>query len=263
VHFVRAGAGAPAFVFVHGFACDHSDWTSQLEALSRTNEVLACDLRAHGATPGRPHECSIEHYGGDVAALLACLNLGAVVLVGHSMGCRVALEAARLDAERIAGVVLLDGSRLGGGDPEQAEAALAAVIDSAGYTGFAQGFFSQMFLRPSAESAAILERAMRLPEEVGRALLPRIARWDAAQLERTLSALRAPLMAIQATRMTADGKRVPMKADESSPWLELLRSRVPGARIEVLDGYGHFVQREAAEEVNRLLRSFAAAPRKP
>src|SRR5204863_433949 len=121
MHFVRAGRGTPPLVFVHGFACSLEDWKPQLEHFRKTNEVLACDLRAHGATPGRAHECSIEHYGGDVAALVNNLELSRVVLVGHSMGCRVVLEANRLIADKVAGIVLVDGSRNATRDAEGAE----------------------------------------------------------------------------------------------------------------------------------------------
>ena len=69
MHFVRAGSGAP-LLFVHGFACAHGDWRNQLAHFQMTHDVIACDLRGHGETPGRPHECTIEHYGGDVAALI-------------------------------------------------------------------------------------------------------------------------------------------------------------------------------------------------
>src|SRR5258705_2762576 len=68
MHFIRAGKGFPALVFVHGFACTHEDWKAQLDFFRRTNEAVACDLRGHGQTPGRPHECSIEHYGGGLGA---------------------------------------------------------------------------------------------------------------------------------------------------------------------------------------------------
>jgi len=53
VHFVRAGQGTPPLLFVHGFACNHADWRAQLDFFSRTHEVVACDLRGHGRTPGR------------------------------------------------------------------------------------------------------------------------------------------------------------------------------------------------------------------
>jgi len=52
MHYVSRGRGAPPLVFVHGFACSHQDWRLQLDFFSKTNEVVACDLRGHGATPG-------------------------------------------------------------------------------------------------------------------------------------------------------------------------------------------------------------------
>ena len=82
MHFIRQGSGAPALVFVHGFACSLEDWRAQLAHFEKTHEVVACDLRGHGETPGQPQECSIEHYGGDVAALVNNLELREVVLIG-------------------------------------------------------------------------------------------------------------------------------------------------------------------------------------
>jgi len=256
MHYVAQGSGEPALVFVHGFAGGLEDWRAQLDHFAPRRTVVACDLRGHGATPGRADECSIEHYGGDVAALLGALQISRAVLVGHSMGCRVVLEAARLDPERVAGVVLVDGSKMGSGDPQQAEDAMRAAIEFAGYPAFADAFFAQMFLAPSRESRAIIARAKRLPAEIGVALFPRMLRWDAAHMEAALDALRAPLLVIQSTWVNAEKKRAPLAPAQSTPWLELVKSRVPGARIEIIPRTGHFTQIEAAGEVNRLIESF-------
>jgi pimeloyl-ACP methyl ester carboxylesterase len=43
---------------------------------------------------GTPDECSIETYGADVAEVMQAFALSPAVLVGHSMGCRVVIEAA-------------------------------------------------------------------------------------------------------------------------------------------------------------------------
>ncbi len=171
---------------MHGFACSHADWQFQFDFFSKTNDVVACDLRGHGETPGRPYECSIEHYGGDVAALINNLELKRTVLIGHSMGCRVVLEANRLlssseGPERVAGLILVDGSRLASGDPDAAESAARAAIEKAGYPAFAENLFRQMFFNPSALAEAIVARALRSSAETGPALWPRMARWDAGE----------------------------------------------------------------------------------
>jgi pimeloyl-ACP methyl ester carboxylesterase len=256
VHFIRAGNGSPPLVFVHGFACSHEDWQSQLDFFSRTHEVVACDLRGHGATPGRPHECSIEHYGGDVAALLNHLELSDCILVGHSMGTRVILEAARIDPERVGGLVLIDGSRQASGDPVQAEATMRATIEAIGFPAFVENAFLQM-----QPTEAVLARAKRLPAETGTALWTRMVRWDAEHMEAALAAVRVPLMVIQSTYMDATRKRASLKAGQSTPWLDFVRETVPGARIEVIPGVGHFTQLDAPREVNRLIAELVAARR--
>jgi pimeloyl-ACP methyl ester carboxylesterase len=243
MHCVRRGQGAPPLVFVHGFTGDHTDWQLQIDHFEGEQQVVACDLRGHGGTPGRPAECTIEHYGGDVAALLANLELSKAILVGHSMGCRVVLEAARLDPDRIGGIVLVDGSRMSGG----------VALESAGYVAFADGLFGQMFVRSSPQSEAIIARAKRMPANTAVAAFRSMLRWDAEKLEAALAAVRAPLMVIQSTWINPERRRASLKAGQTSPWLELLRQRVPGARIEVVPGVGHFTQLEAADTVNRLI----------
>jgi pimeloyl-ACP methyl ester carboxylesterase len=261
MHFIRAGKGSPALVFVHGFACSQEDWRAQIDFFSRSHEVVACDLRGHGATPGRPQECSIEHYGGDVAALVGNLNLSRVILVGHSMGCRVVLEAARLDPDRVAGIVLVDGSRQGMGDAEAAERNARTALEAKGYAAFMRPFFEAMFLHQSAQSEAVVERALRLPADVGAALFPRMARWDAGSMEAAVDAIRAPVLAIQCTYANTERKRVPIQPGETTPWLDLLKDRVKDLKVEILGGVGHFPQLEVPDRLNRLLSAFSARAR--
>jgi pimeloyl-ACP methyl ester carboxylesterase len=219
--------------------------------------VIACDLRGHGTTPGRPQECSIEHFGGDVAALANNLELKSYILIGHSMGCRVVLEANRIASERVAGIVLIDGSRFATGDPAAAEASARAAIEQVGFKAWAEDLFRQMFLEQTPATERLVQRAVRQGEQIGAALWPRSARWDAGTLEPALAAARAPVLVIQTTtRDPQTGKRGPMKAGQTSPWLDLLKERLNDVRIEVLPGLGHFPQLEAPERVNALLKKF-------
>jgi pimeloyl-ACP methyl ester carboxylesterase len=257
LHFVHQGRGAPPLVFVHGFLCSHEDWRFQLDELGKSHEVVACDLRAHGKTPGRAQDCSIEHYGGDVMALVNNLELPNPVLVGHSMGCRVVLEANRVAPDRVAGLVLIDGSRAGTGDAAAAEAAAQAQIAQVGYATWAEDLFRQMFLQSTPATERLVQRAVRQSADIGAALWPRAARWDAGTLETALAAVRAPVLIIQTTtRDPQTGKRGPMQPGQSSPYIDLLKSRLANCRVEVLPGLGHFPQLEAPERVNRLIAEF-------
>ena len=260
MHFERLGRGDPPMVFVHGFACTHLDWQPQLEHFSQTHTVLACDLRGHGATPAAPAECSIETCGADVAELLAAEKLPPAILIGHSMGCRVVMQACLNAPERVAGLVLIDGSRLGFGDPATAERVMNEQLKATGYGAFARKFFESMFIVGSDPRLKdeIVSRALELPAAIGGAFFPRLVGWDARHAESALAAIRVPLMVIQSTTMNPERVRVARAPGDTSPWLDLVKSRAPGARIEIVPGVGHFPQLEATAHVNALLEDFAA-----
>ena len=243
-------------VFVHGFACTHADWRLQASHFSAEHPVYTPDLRGHGATHARPEDCSIETYGSDIAALLEGKDLNGAVLIGHSMGCRVVLQAYLNAPARVAAIALIDGSFRGGADPASSEAAARAAIDAEGYGAFARRLFSEMFLAPSPRATDIIERALKLPATIGGALYPRLARWDAAHMVEALAAIKVPLLVIQSTTMGANNRRAAIQPGETSPWLDLVRRCAPAARIEILTGLGHFPHLEAPDQVNKLLTGF-------
>lgn len=261
MHLVHVPGGPPPLVFVHGFACSHSDWREQIGQFRSRNETIAIDLRGHGATPGAPDDCSIETYGADVAALLDELKLERAVLIGHSMGCRVVLEAYRRAPKRVAGLVLIDGSRVGAaGDRAATQESVRRALAATDFSVFARKLFADMFLANAdpALKTRTIEQAQRLPEAVGKSLFPRMVAWDAGEMDAALAAVRVPLLAIQSTYLNSARVRVAIKPGETTPWIDLLRARVPGAHVELITGVGHFPQLEAADRVNELLEDFCA-----
>jgi pimeloyl-ACP methyl ester carboxylesterase len=254
LHYQRAGSGAPALVFVHGFACAQEDWRHQIGAFADRRAVVTCDLRGHGASPGAPGACNIETYGADVGALLAALDLTEVVLVGHSMGCRVVLQAYAEAPERVVGVVLIDGSFMGGAGEAAVEAAAATV--AADYSGFVRSLFAQMFFTPGPEADRGIERARALPEAIGTELWQSLVRWDARRMTGVLERVRVPLLVIQSTAMSPERGRVPLAPGGTSPWLDMVRRRAPHAAIEIVPGAGHFVMLEQPDRVNAAIAGF-------
>ena len=111
MHFVRAGRGAPPLVFVHGFACSHEDWRSQLDFFSqdqRSHRVRSARPRRDAGPPARVLDRALRRRRRRARQSPRAERL-------HpdrpQHGLRVVLEANRLVPERVAGIVLVDGSR--------------------------------------------------------------------------------------------------------------------------------------------------------
>jgi pimeloyl-ACP methyl ester carboxylesterase len=253
----REGRGRPTIVFVHGFGCARSDWARQVAHLRGRFETVALDLGGHGTTPGSEAHEIIDTHGQDVAALLSELAIERAVLVGHSMGCRIVMHAMSEQPDRVAGIVLVDGSRLGAaGNTTYLER--RKTVAEIGYRAFIEPMFAQMF-RPEANPAVVrpvMERALGMPEKLAGSLFPNIGKWDAERFDEIFAKTRVPLMAIQTTYMTPAGKRDSMAKGQSSAYLDDVRRLVPGARIEIIEKAGHFPQIEQPEEVNALFDDF-------
>ncbi|WP_255517319.1 alpha/beta fold hydrolase [Herbaspirillum sp. SJZ107] len=98
----------PTIVFLHGALNDHSVWSKQSDALAaRGYAVLAPDLPGHGAASPGPALASVEAMADWLLARLDAGGIGRALLVGHSMGSLIALEAARREPARFAGLALL------------------------------------------------------------------------------------------------------------------------------------------------------------
>jgi pimeloyl-ACP methyl ester carboxylesterase len=258
IHYVVAGTGTLPLVFVHGFACDHTDWNAQVAHFSSRHRVVTVDLRGHGASPGMADECSIERYGADVAEVLRGLKLPPAVLIGHSMGCRVVIETALQAPGRTAALVLIDGSQFAAGMRSVLQDVFAAPD---GFANLARRWFTEMFTAKSdtAVAASTVERAVRLPRAIGEKVILDLLRYDVGRLTTSLSELRVPVMAIQTTFSNARRERRPLAKDQTTPYLELLRAHVPGVHIEIIPDAGHFPQLDQPEQTNALIENFIAA----
>jgi pimeloyl-ACP methyl ester carboxylesterase len=103
------GQGTPLLLFVHGWTCRRSYWRPQLDYFSGKYSVAALDLPGHGDSgSGDRTRWGISSYALDVASSVRDLQAEKVILIGHSMGGAVALEAARQLGATVAGVVLVD-----------------------------------------------------------------------------------------------------------------------------------------------------------
>ncbi len=102
---------APPILFIHGWSQNHLCWHHQYEsALADEFRLVAFDLRGHGMSqaPREPeHYTQADLWAGDIAAIIAELELDDPVLVGWSYGGFIICDYLRAHGDgRIAGVNL-------------------------------------------------------------------------------------------------------------------------------------------------------------
>ena len=155
IHYRRAGRGDTAVVLIHGWSCDQSYWDAQWSALASDFTVLSLDLAGHGLSTGDRTDWSMARFGDDVAAVVRDANVHNVVLVGHSMGGNVMLEAAQRLAGDVQLMVGVDTLR----DPDagltsEAATALWSAF-RADFPAAVDGFVRTQFFLPDADPALV------------------------------------------------------------------------------------------------------------
>ncbi|RZM78659.1 alpha/beta fold hydrolase [Leptolyngbya iicbica] len=89
--FLDRGQGEPTLVFLHYFSGAAASWQWVIEHLASDFRCVALDLPGFGQTPPLA-EPSLETYRDFVWEALSALDIDRFVLVGHSMGAKIALQ---------------------------------------------------------------------------------------------------------------------------------------------------------------------------
>jgi pimeloyl-ACP methyl ester carboxylesterase len=139
VYDVR-GNGASTLVFLHCWACNRHFWKNQIDAFAPHYRVVTIDLAGHGESGKNRKQWSTVGLAQDVVAVANDLHLQRMILVGHSMGGTVALEAARQLNGRVLGVVLVDSIN----DVDNRRTVAAAAADAERLRSNFRGYFSDL-----------------------------------------------------------------------------------------------------------------------
>jgi 3-oxoadipate enol-lactonase len=260
LHHIRRGAGDP-MLLIQGMSGSHLSWGEPfLAALERDFDVVAYDHRGVGHSAAVTSPFTICDLADDAAALMDLLGWESAHVVGVSMGGMVAQELALRHPERIRTLALgctycggegsaLTSNEVSGklaaammsGDRERAIATAYEVNVSPGYGADKSAY------------ATFYEMATALPVAVPVIMLQAQAIQAHDTLDR-LGEISAPTLVIHGTE------------DEMLPFSNavLIASRIPGARLETLDGVGHMFWWEqperSAEAIRALVRLRGLSP---
>jgi pimeloyl-ACP methyl ester carboxylesterase len=256
-NFRVTGSQDPTLVFVHGFACALDDWDAQVAALSPRFRCVALDLPGHGAS-AKPATVSIAAMGSAVAQVKEQVGARSTVLVGHSMGCRVIVEALLQSPSGVAGLVFVDGSILGG-DPATGVQRAKDAIGKAGMNPLTQRLFNDMFLESSDPKLRerLLARAQAVDVPLREELFVDLVRWDLTKAKDALKQIKVPALVLQSTFINPELKRVPMQPGMTTPFMDAVAAAVPNSEAQIVTGSGHFAMIEAAPAINDAIGKFA------
>jgi pimeloyl-ACP methyl ester carboxylesterase len=231
----------PPIVVLHGLYGAGTNWGSYAKWLAASWQVHTPDLRNHGQSPHSAH-MSYEAMAADVVSLLDRHGHDDAVILGHSMGGKVAMTLALTEPERVRALIVADIA------PVQYEHDLSHTIEAM------EGVdLSQVRSRRDADSqlaAHLSDTALR------QFLLTNLARsGDGWQWRIPLRHLAANLDVIQGFPDLAarwEGPTLALYGDRSdyvsdAASQQRLRDHFPDAQIAAIEGAGHFLHVEAPE----------------
>jgi pimeloyl-ACP methyl ester carboxylesterase len=236
------GKGEPALIFVHGWCCDRSYWNAQLPYFAQKYRVVAIDLAGHGESGLARKEWTMGAFGEDVVVVLKKLSLDRVILVGHSMGGPVILEAARRLPAPMIGLVLVDSLtdfeyRI----PQPAIDERLARL-RADFAGVVKKSVVETMFTINTDAALVEKIAADMssaPPAVGIGAMRMMIDWVNNDLINAVREAKAPMTCIN--------------SDTNPTKAEINRRYVPGFKAKIMSGVGHFNMIEAPDLFNNLL----------
>jgi sigma-B regulation protein RsbQ len=248
IAYTIRGSGSPALVFIHGWMCDQTFWDAQVEPFSESFTVVTIDMAGHGQSGMTRVEWSLAAFGTDVQAVVEHLGLDHVIVIGHSMGGPVALEAARLMPDRVNGVVAVDALQNADFDfgPDQIAEFLAAWDQD--FAGTCSGFVTSMF--PETADPALVDRVeSSMCEGPAQSSVAQLRKFLDYDMVEALEAVEVPVRCINASQFPTD-------VDGNRKYHEDFNA-------VIIEGPGHFLMMEAPEQFNAQLQLAVAELSEP
>ncbi len=244
------GQGPTTLVFVHGWSCDRTYWRRQIDAFSTDYRVIALDLAGHGASGTGRAVWSIPNFANDVVAVIQALDARNVILVGHSLGGPVVVEAGLLLPDRVTAVIGVDAFF-----DDWAGPGLTKFVDQL-RTDFAvrtRAFVRKALFLPTSPAAladSIADSMAAAPPEIALPAMDSMLAWARNRHDVAVTALRVPIGLI----MAAGGRTTTTRFQRS-------RGARPAIGLAEVPDAGHFLMLEAPDAFNAQLRAMLSRVR--
>lgn len=250
VLYYEVSGDGPGLVLLHPFPLNHHFWDDLVPPLSERYRVVVPDLRGHGQSELGDGPASMEKHAADLLRLCEAESVDKASFVGVSIGGYVLFEFWRQHKEKFASLVL--SNTRASAETAESRANRLRIADEVLRDG-SEAFIDDMLGKLLAP-ATKLERPDVV--EAARTMMRSMSAEDIAGVQRGMADRPDSIE----TLSTIDVPTLVIAGEEDIPPLsaaELMRDRIPGSRLEVIAGAGHYAAMERPQEYSRLLLQFA------
>jgi len=257
IHYETFGQGAP-FLFISGTATDGQVWKRhQVPEFSRDHQVIIFDQRLTGQTKTRSPEFSAKRVVDDAAALLDYLGVKSAVVLGHSMGGRLAQLLALDYPDKVGKLILAStgASFPGRGLPIK----MCVELVEKGYERYLRehsievGFTEAFVATNRAAVEEFLKVRLANPPPLESFLRIVVARQEVDTSGR-LKEIRVPtLVTVGEAEGEPDASGISHMTSS-----EVLARGIPGATFATLPGQGHYYPFVDHVTLHKIVRDFLA-----
>lgn len=259
----RGGGSGPVVVLIHGMAGSSVTWEPILAELTRHYTVIAPDLPGHGESDKPRGDYSLGAHASSIRDLLLALGHERATIVGQSFGGGVAMQLAYQHPERCERLVLVSSGGLG---QEVALLLRALTLPGAEHlmpiacngrvrdAGTAvTGLLDRIGLRPVPAVAEMWRSYASLSDASTREAFQHTLRSVVDMHGQRVSATDRLYLAADVPTLIVWGDRDPIiPLDHGVKAHEM----IPGSRLEVFEGAGHFPHCEQPERFVEVLVDF-------
>ena len=261
VGYRTAGSG-PALLLIHGIAGSSRAWREVMPALAERYTVVAPDLIGHGQSAKPIGDYSLGAHASGMRDLLGALGVERASVVGQSFGGGVALQLAYQHPECVERLVLVDSGGLG-----REVSWMLRIMTLPGSEWLMPVLFPGFVREPGyalsrrlhgygvrmGRLAEMWEAYASLTESPNRQSFLRTIRAVIDPGGQTVSALDRLYLATPMPTMIvwgADDTIIPVAHAYAG------HEAIPGSRLEIIEGSGHFPHVEAPERFLEVLTDF-------
>jgi len=255
LHYQEKGTGVP-LLLLHGFTSSTYSWKDVFDPLASNFRVIAVDLKGFGFSAKPDGDYTRRGQAVLIGHLLDQLHLDKVWLCGSSMGGEVAVNLALLEPNRVAGLILIDGSGLpvsGSGSlaPNyllvpvigRVLTAFSLTSDKLVREGLRKSFYDPAKITEERVAAYYLPLTTR---DGQRAALRARVQTGAYPFEQDLHKITMPTLIIWG----AEDQLIPVEAGRK------FNELIPGSKLIVFENCGHLAAEEVPDRVVKEISNF-------